>query len=159
MAQVALTTADDRHDALRAQFAEVLAMDEPRRKIAAMLTGLDIHYGPGEGHPLVGRRMPDLDLHTADGQVRVYSLLHEARPVLVTFGASARDVIAGWTDRVRYCEAAPGASWDLPVLGEVPAPPAVLIRPDGYVAWVGEVTDATLFPALTSWFGASSSHC
>jgi 2-polyprenyl-6-methoxyphenol hydroxylase-like FAD-dependent oxidoreductase len=156
MAQVALTTPDDRHDALRAQFAELLAMDEPRKRIAAMLTGLDIHYHLGEGHPLLGRRMPDLDLQTADGPRRVYSLLREARPVLVNFGESARGVIAAWENRVRYLEATPGSSWALPVLGEVRAPPAVLIRPDGHVAWVGEVTNATLLEALTTWFGAIS---
>lgn len=155
LAQVALTTPDDRHDALRAQFAELLAMDEPRKRIAAMLTGLDIHYDLGVGHPLVGRRMPDLDLQTADGRRRVYSLLREARPVLVNFGESARGVIVAWENRVRYVEAAQGTSWTLPVLGEVPAPPAVLIRPDGHVAWVGEVTDATLLEALTTWFGAA----
>ncbi len=154
MAQVALTTPDDRHDALRAQFAELLAMDEPRKRIAAMLTGLDIHYDLGDGHPLLGRRMPDLDLHTVDGRRRVYSLLHEARPVLVSFGESAPGPIAAWKDRVQYVEAAPGGSWELPVLGEVPAPTAVLIRPDGHVAWVGEVVDATLPEALTTWFGA-----
>jgi 2-polyprenyl-6-methoxyphenol hydroxylase-like FAD-dependent oxidoreductase len=155
MAQVALTVPDDRHDALRAQFAELLAMDEPRKRIAAMLTGLDIHYDLGEGHPLLGRRMPDLDLNTADGPRRVYSLLREARPVLVNFGDSAPGVIAAWKDRVRYVEAAPVGAWELPVLGEIPAPPAVLIRPDGHVAWVGEVTDATLLEALTSWFGTA----
>ncbi len=159
MAQVALTTPDDRHDALREQFAELLAMDEPRKRIAAMLTGLDIHYDLGVGHPLVGRRMPDLDLQTADGERRVYSLLREARPVLVNFGESARGVIVAWENRVRYIEAAQGTSWTLPVLGEVPAPPAVLIRPDGHVAWVGEVTDATLLEALTTWFGAAHRAC
>ena len=157
MAQVALTTPDDRHDALRAQLAELLAMDEPRKRIAAMLTGLDIRYDLGEGHPLLGRRMPDLDLHTADGQRRVYSLLREARPVFVNFSESARGVLAPWEDRVRCVEAARGSSWELPVLGDIPAPPAVLVRPDGYVAWVGEATDATLLDALSTWFGAP--HC
>jgi 3-(3-hydroxy-phenyl)propionate hydroxylase len=156
MAQVALTTPDDRHDALRAQFAELLAMDEPRKRIAAMLTGLDVHYDLGEGHPLLGRRMPDLDLQTADGQRRVYSLLREARPVLLNFGEVARGVIAGWEDRVRYVEATHDSPWELPVVGEIPAPPAVLIRPDGHVAWVGEVNDATLPEALTTWFGLSN---
>jgi len=131
-------------------------MDEPRQRIAAMLTGLDIHYDLGDGHPLVGRRMPDLELHSTDGQRRVYSLLHEARPVLVNFGDPARGVIAAWGDRVRYVEATQENSWELPVLGEVPAPSAVLIRPDGHVAWVGEVTDATLLEALTTWCGAPS---
>ena len=143
MAQVALTTPDDRHDALRAAFAELLAMDEPRKRIAAMLTGLDIHYDLGEGHPLLGRRMPDLDLHTADGPTRVYELLHDARPVLLNLGQPARVDISPWEDRVRSVDATHEGAWELPVLGEVPAPSAVLIRPDGHVAWVGD-TDPTL---------------
>jgi 3-(3-hydroxy-phenyl)propionate hydroxylase len=153
MAQVALTTPDDRHDALRAQFAELLAMDEPRTRIAAMLTGLDISYDLGEGHPLLGRRMPDLDLHTADGPTRVYALLHDARPVLLELGDPTSIDITPWQDRVRSVAATHEGAWELPVLGEVPAPSAVLIRPDGHVAWVGEVADATLLEALSSWFG------
>jgi 3-(3-hydroxy-phenyl)propionate hydroxylase len=153
MAQVALTTPDDRHDALRAQFAELLAMDEPRTRIAAMLTGLDISYDLGEGHPLLGRRMPDLDLHTADGPTRVYALLHDARPVLLELGDPTTIDITPWQDRVRSVAATHEGAWELPVLGEVPAPSAVLIRPDGHVAWVGEVADATLLEALSSWFG------
>jgi 3-(3-hydroxy-phenyl)propionate hydroxylase len=86
MAQVALSIPDDRHQALRDTMTELLSMDEPRRRIAAMLSGLDIHYDLGEGHPLLGRRMPDLDLHTADGPTRVFTLLHDARPVLLNLG-------------------------------------------------------------------------
>ena len=152
MAQVALTTPDDRHDALRAAFGELLAMDEPRKHIAGMITGLDIHYDLGEGHPLLGRRMPDLDLHTTDGPTRVYTFLHDARPVLLNLGEPSSD-IAPWEDRVRSIDATYKGTWELPVLGEVPAPSAVLIRPDGYVAWVREMTHATLPEALTTWFG------
>ena len=155
MAQVALTTPDDRHDALRAAFAELLAMDEPRKSVAAMLTGLDIHYDLGEGHPLLGRRMPDIDLHTADGPTRVYELLHAARPLLLSFGQPARVDISGWEDRVRSVAATHDGEWELPVLGHVPAPSAVLIRPDGHVAWVGDTHDRTLDEALSTWFGVS----
>jgi hypothetical protein len=154
MAQVALTTPDDRHDALRAAFAELLAMDQPRTHIAAMLTGLDIRYDLGDGHPLLGRRMPDLDLNTMDGPTRVYALLHEARPVLLNLAEPAGFDVSPWEDRVRSVDAAYEGPWELPVLGEVPAPPAVLIRPDGHVAWAGEVSDATLVEALSTWFGA-----
>jgi 3-(3-hydroxy-phenyl)propionate hydroxylase len=154
MAQVALLTPDDRHDALREEFAALLAMDEPRKRIAAMLTGLDIRYDLGDGHPLIGRRMPDLDLYTPDGPTRVYSLLHEARPVLVNFGESAHAGISKWEDRVRYVKCTQNGPWDLPVLAEVPAPSAVLIRPDGYVAWVGETSDSTLIDSLSMWVGA-----
>ncbi|MBV9318478.1 MAG: FAD-dependent monooxygenase, partial [Mycobacterium sp.] len=87
MAQMALLrSADDRIKALRDIISELLSMDEPRKRFAAMMTGLDIHYDLGEGHPLLGRRMPDLDLVTANGPRRVFTLLHDARPVLLSLG-------------------------------------------------------------------------
>lgn len=152
-AQVALTTHDDRHPALRDFMAELLGMDEPRRHIAAMITGLDIHYDLGEGHPLLGRRMPDLDLHTADGPTRVFALLRDARPVLLDLGDPDGFDIAPWADRVRMVDATHDGAWELPVLGEVAAAPAVLIRPDGHVAWAGDLTDPELPRALANWFG------
>ena len=156
MAQVALTTPDDRHRALHETMSELLGMDEPRRRIAAMLSGLDIHYDLGQGHPLLGRRMPDLDLHTADGPTRVFTLLHDARPVLLNLGAPGGFDISPWANRVRSVDATHAGGWELPVLGEVAAPPAVLIRPDGHVAWAGEPTDPELPRALTTWFGAAA---
>ena len=116
-----------------------------------MLAGLDIHYDLGEGHPLLGRRMPDLDLQTAAGPTRVFDLLHDARPMLVNFGDPGG--FSRWADRVRCVDATYGGVWEVPVLGEVTAPPAVLIRPDGHVAWVGTPADPGLTDALTSWFG------
>ena len=86
MAQVALMRLDDRIEAVRDIVSELLSMDEPRKRFAARMSGLDIHYDLGEGHPLLGRRMPDLDLVTANGPLRVYTLLHDARPVLLNFG-------------------------------------------------------------------------
>lgn len=154
MAQVALSGPDDRHQALRDTMTELLGMDEPRRRIAAMLCGLDIHYDLGEGHPLLGRRMPDLDLHTADGPTRVFTLLHAARPVLLNLGEPGRFDISPWADRVRLVDARHDGTCALPVLGDVGAPPAVLIRPDGHVAWAGDLTDPGLPPALSTWFGA-----
>ena len=154
MAQVALGSPDDRHQALRDTMTELLSMDEPRRHIAAMLCGLDIHYDLGEGHPLLGRRMPDLDVVTADGAVRVFALLHDARPVLLDFGETGGLEITSWADRVRLINAKYAGDWELPVLGHVAAPAAVLIRPDGYVAWVGDGTDTGLRDALTTWFGS-----
>jgi 3-(3-hydroxy-phenyl)propionate hydroxylase len=156
MAQVALTTPDDRHDALRATMAELLAMDEPRKRVVGMLSGLDIHYDLGEGHPLLGRRMPDLDLQTADGPTRVFSLLHDARPVLLNLGEPGGFDISPWADRVRLFDARHDGVWELPVLGEVAAPPAVLIRPDGHVAWAGDLTEPELPQALATWFGAAA---
>ena len=132
---------------------ELLSMDEPRTRIAAMISGLDIHYDLGEGHPLLGRRMPDLDLQTSDGPTRVFTLLHDARPVLLNLGQPGGFDIAPWAERVRLVDATQAGVWELPVLGEVAAPPAVLIRPDGYVAWTGDLTDLSLPRALAAWFG------
>jgi 2-polyprenyl-6-methoxyphenol hydroxylase-like FAD-dependent oxidoreductase len=155
MAQVALRRADDRIEALRDTVSELLSMDEPRTRFAAMMSGLDIHYDLGEGHPLLGRRMPDLDLVTANGQLRVYSLLHDARPALLKLGDPGGLDIAPWADRVQLIDAEYSGDWELPALGQVAAPAAVLIRPDGYVAWVGDGTDTGLRDALTTWFGSA----
>jgi 3-(3-hydroxy-phenyl)propionate hydroxylase len=155
MAQVALLRADDRIDALHDIVSELLHMEEPRKRFAGMMSGLDIHYDLGEGHPLRGRRMPDLDLVTASGPLRVYSLLHEARPALLNLGAPGGFDITPWVDRVQLIDAKYEGTWELPALGAVPAPTAVLIRPDGYVAWVevGDPTRTGLHDALTTWFG------
>ncbi|MBJ7604261.1 MAG: FAD-dependent monooxygenase [Candidatus Dormibacteraeota bacterium] len=154
MAQVALSSPDDRHQALRDTMAELLSMDEPRRRIAAMLSGLDIHYDLGDGHPLLGRRMPDLDLVAADGPLRVFELLHDAKPVLLDVGEPGGFDITPWADRVQLIDVEYVGGWELPVLGQVAAPAAVLIRPDGYIAWVGDGTDTGLRDALTTWFGS-----
>ncbi|HEY2667262.1 MAG TPA: FAD-dependent monooxygenase [Actinomycetota bacterium] len=153
MAQVALLTPDDRHQALREQLGELLSMDEPRRYLAGMLSGLDVHYDIGEGHPLLGRRMPDLDLQTADGPTRVFARLHDAHPVLLNLGEPGGVDITPWADRVRLVDATYDGAWELPVLGRVAAPTAVLVRPDGHVAWVGAGTHLGLDRALTAWFG------
>ena len=133
--------------------SELASMDEPRRRLAGVISGLDIHYDLGEGHPLLGRRMPDLDLVTAEGQLRVYELLHGAKPVLLNLDGPGSLDIAPWADRVQLIDARHEGDWELPVLGPVPAPAAVLVRPDGYVAWVGDGTDLGLTDALTTWFG------
>ncbi|MDP9074300.1 MAG: FAD-dependent monooxygenase [Actinomycetota bacterium] len=160
MAAVVLSSPDDRHQALRLIMADLLAMDEPRRRIAAMLSGLDIHYDihydVGDRHPLLGRRMPDLDLYTEVGPTRAFTLLHDARPVLLNLGEPGGFDIAPWANRVRSVDAKHAGVWELPVLGEVAAPPAVLIRPDGHVAWAGDPTDPELPEALATWFGAAT---
>jgi 3-(3-hydroxy-phenyl)propionate hydroxylase len=153
MAQVALMRADDRIEALRDTVSELLSMDEPRKRFAAMMSGLDIHYDLGEGHPLLGRRMPDLDLVTANGPLRVFTLLHDARPVLLNLGEPGGFDITPWADRVQSIDAKYAGTWELPVLGAVTAPTAVLIRPDGYVAWVGDLNQLGLADALSTWFG------
>ena len=153
MAQTALLRPDERIDALRATMSELLSMDEPRKRFAAMISGLDIHYDLGEGHPLLGRRMPDLDLVTAGGPLRTFTLLYNANPVLLNLGETGGFDITPWDDRVQQIEAEYLGLWELPVLGAVTAPPSVLIRPDGYVAWVGDGTDTGLRDALATWFG------
>ena len=156
MASVALRREDERTKALRDTMAEFLSMDEPRKRFGGMLSGLDIHYDLGEGHPLLGRRMPDLDLTTATGPLRVFTLLHNARPVLLNLGERGGFDITPWADRVQLVDAKCEGAWDLPVLGAVTAPTAVLIRPDGYVAWVGDQGSGDLPDALSAWFGPPS---
>jgi hypothetical protein len=178
MAQVALLRTDNRTDALRDAVSELLSMDEPRKHFAARMSGLDIRYNLGQHdrrdhdaghglngpdpvsertnsdkHPLLGRRIPDLDLTTVNGPRRLFTLLHKARPVLLNLGEPDRLDIAPWADRVELVEAEYGGVWNLPVLGAVAAPAAVLIRPDGHVAWVSNEAHRRLRNALTTWFG------
>jgi hypothetical protein len=155
MAQTAVNRGDERTKALREAMSELLKMDEPRKIYAAMMSGLDIRYDFGTGHPLLGRRMPDLDLVTESGSRRVFTLLYEARPVLLNFGEPGSFDIGPWANRVQRVDARYAGAWELPVLGVVAAPTAVLIRPDGHVAWVGneDPTHTGLRNALTSWFG------
>ncbi len=156
MAQVALRRPDDRIEALRETVSDLMSMNEPRKRFAAMISGLDIHYDLGEGHPLLGRRMPDLDLVTANGPLRVFTLLHDARPVLLNLGEPGGYDITPWVDRVQTIDAEYVGPWELPVLGAVTAPAAALIRPDGHVAWVGDGTHRGLPDALSTWFGPAA---
>jgi 2-polyprenyl-6-methoxyphenol hydroxylase-like FAD-dependent oxidoreductase len=153
IAQVALLRANDYVKTLGDVITELLTMEEPRRRFAGMMSGLDIHYDLGEGHQLLGRRMPDLDLATPNGPLRVFTLLHDARPVLLNLGEPGGFDITPWADRVQLIDAKYVGTWELPALGAVTAPTAVLIRPDGYVAWVGDLTQLGLADALTTWFG------
>jgi 3-(3-hydroxy-phenyl)propionate hydroxylase len=153
MAQAALQRGDDRIEALVAVVSELVSMDEPRKRLAGTISGLDIHYDLGEGHPLLGRRMPDLDLVTAEGPLRAFELLHDAKPELLNLGAPGSLDISPWSDRVRLIDASYEGEWELPVLGVVSAPGAALVRPDGYVAWVGDGTHPALDDALATWFG------
>jgi len=153
MAQGALQRQDERIKALADVVSELASLDEPRKLLAGIISGPDIHYDLGEGHPLLGRRMPDLDLVTADGPLRVFELLHDAQPALLNLGEPGGFDITPWADRVQLIEAEYDGPWELPVLGSISAPAAVLIRPDGYVAWAGDGTDTGLRDALTTWFG------
>jgi 3-(3-hydroxy-phenyl)propionate hydroxylase len=153
MALVALRRPDDRTKALGDVMTEFISTDEAKGRVAAMMAGLDIHYDLGEGHPLLGRRMADLDLETVDGRRRLFTLLHDARPLLVNLGEPLSLDINAWADRVRAIEGRYAGPWELPAVGVVAAPTAVLVRPDGYVAWVGEGSEVDLADALTRWFG------
>ena len=153
MALTAIDRKDDRIDALREMMCELLQKDAPRKLYVAMVSGLDIHYDLGKGHPLLGRRMPDVDLFTDEGPIRAFTLLHEGRPVLLNFGEPGGIEIAPWASRVKLIDARYDGAWELPTLGVVTAPTAVLIRPDGYVAWVGDQTQTGLVDALTTWSG------
>jgi hypothetical protein len=155
MAQGALQRRDERMKPLVEMVSALAVMDEPRKRLAGIISGLDIHYDLGEGHPLLGRRMPDLDVVTADGPLRVFTLLHQAKPALLNLGEPGGFDISPWADRVQLIDAAFVGPWELPVLGVVAAPTAVLIRPDGYVAWVGDGTDTGLRDSLAAWFGPS----
>lgn len=154
MAQGALRSTDARTDALRETVAELLGMDEPRKRMAGMVSGLDITYHVGEGHPLLGRRMPDLDIVTADGLISFFTLLHHAMAVLLVLGAPRDIDVAPWAGRIQLVDAEYGGRWELPVVGLVPAPTAVLVRPDGHVAWVGDGSDSGLIDAMITWCGA-----
>jgi 2-polyprenyl-6-methoxyphenol hydroxylase-like FAD-dependent oxidoreductase len=154
MALTALQRQDERTKALVDVVSELASMDEPRKRLAGIISGLDIHYDLGEGHPLLGRRMPDFDLVGVDGAQRVFELLHDAKPVLLNLGEPGGVDITPWADRVQLIDAEYDGEWELPVLGAVTAPTGVLIRPDGYVAWVGDGTDTELRDALATWFGA-----
>jgi 3-(3-hydroxy-phenyl)propionate hydroxylase len=154
MAQMALRRMDERTQALNEFLGELVNVAEGRRKVATEISGLDVHYPLGEGHALLGRRMPDIELETRDGKLRVYSLLHHGQAALIRFGEAGGIDITGWSDRVRLVDAEYTGPWKLPALGEVPAPGAVLVRPDGHVAWIGDSTRSGLTEALTTWFGA-----
>ena len=131
-------------------------MDEARVRFGAIMSGLDIRYEPeagSESHPLVGRRMPDLDLTTADGATRVFELLRTARPLLLAFDGDASIDLDEWDGHIRLVRASTDGPWSLPVIGQVAPAPAALVRPDGHVAWVGELHDPSLVDALVRWFG------
>jgi 3-(3-hydroxy-phenyl)propionate hydroxylase len=153
MALSALQRGDDGTRALRDMMSEAMQTDAARHWYAAMISGLDTRYTLGEGHPLLGRRMPDLDLVTADGAVRVSTLLQAGRPLLLDLTGAGDAALAPGDDRARYVKARCDGPWILPVLGPVEPPGAVLVRPDGHVAWTGARGGPELDDALATWFG------
>lgn len=153
MALTAMERDDVRTGALREMICELLENDHARMQYVAMTSGLDIRYEPSEGHPLLGRRIPDIDMVVKDGTERAFTLLHKARPVLLSFGQTNGFDVTPWADRVQHVAVRYDGNWDLPGIGPVVAPPAALVRPDGYVAWVGDQSGGQLEQALTRWFG------
>lgn len=157
MAQIALLRRnDDGHKAARDILSDLLAMDEPRQRVGAMMSGLDIHYDLGEDHALLGRRMPDFDLTVEGPATKLFTLLHDARGVLLNFGEAQTFDSAPWAGRIKFIAASYDGPWELPAIGEVAAPKAVLVRPDGHVAWVGNESQHGLADALTTWFGPAA---
>lgn len=156
-AQIALLRrGDDGRKAARDVVAELLAMDEPRKRFGAMMSGLDIRYDHGEGHALLGRRIPDLDLMVEGRPRTLFSLLHGARGLLLNFGKRGGIDIAPWADRIGVVDLAYDGQWELPAVGQVAAPGAVLVRPDGHVAWIGDGSQHGLEDALVRWFGSTA---
>jgi aromatic ring hydroxylase-like protein/FAD binding domain-containing protein len=154
MAMSVTQLANPRVSALADLLSDLLSIDAARVKLAGLHSGLDVCYETEDGrHPLVGRRMPDLDVTSADGPLRVFTLLHDARAVLLNFGTPGNVTSGSWGDRVRLVDASYDGAWKLPGIGTVEPPAAVLVRPDGHVAWVGDGTAAGLEEALTRWFG------
>jgi 3-(3-hydroxy-phenyl)propionate hydroxylase len=117
MALTALDHSDDRVEALRDLISELLQKEETRKQYVAMTSGLDIHYDFGKGHPLLGRRMPDLDLVTSEGPLRVFTLLPDARPVLLNLGEPGGIDIAPWANRVKLIDARYEGAFELPGIG------------------------------------------
>ncbi|MCK1758929.1 FAD-dependent monooxygenase [Bradyrhizobium sp. 137] len=157
MAQIALLRrGDDGLKAARDVVSEVLAMDQPRQRVGAMMSGLDIRYDLGDGHALLGHRMPDLGLSVEGQKLKLFTLLHSARGVLLNFGQPGGIDVTAWADRVSYIVADYDGPWELPAIGWVAPPSAVLVRPDGHVAWVGDESQRGLADALTTWFGPAA---
>lgn len=153
MADVALQRQDEHTKALGVYLAELSVMEGPRQHIIGERSGLGIRLDLGEGHPLLGRRLPDLDLKTDGRDATAYQFLQQGRPVLFNFARPALSAPSTCGDRVDVVQAEAQAPWELPVVGRVEAPEAVLVRPDGYVAWVGDATGQGLETALNRWFG------
>jgi 2-polyprenyl-6-methoxyphenol hydroxylase-like FAD-dependent oxidoreductase len=152
-AQAALDRLHDEDGiALRALLTELFALEQPLEHLAATLQGSDTRYPmPGAGsppHPLLGGFVPDLLLRTVDGPARVSDLMHAARPVLLDLGdrSDVREAAEPWRDRIRIVTAQ----------HDDPPAAALLIRPDGHVAWAAGPADAdapgTLRTALSAWF-------
>jgi 3-(3-hydroxy-phenyl)propionate hydroxylase len=145
-----LSRQDPRTESLRDLAGEIASMPEPRHHLGALASGLSVRYDLGDTHPLLGRRVPDLDITTSEGPTTIFTLLHEARPILLNLGKPATINPADLPARTRLIDARSDSPWTLPALGEVTAPTALLIRPDGHVAWVDDYDDASPVESLAT---------
>ncbi|CAM3541849.1 FAD-dependent monooxygenase [Kibdelosporangium persicum] len=138
---------------LRKVMAELVEYPEVHRHLARMVSGLAVRYDVGEGgHPLLGERMPHVELITADGKTSTTELMRPARGVLIDCAddAGLRQVAEAWSDRVNVITASPHDGAD--PAGPLHGTAAVLLRPDSHVAWTPESRD-DLATALERWFG------
>ncbi|MFE2744656.1 rifampin monooxygenase [Streptomyces scopuliridis] len=137
-AQITLLGTDPGATALRELFSKLMDFEEVNRYVTGIITAVEVRYDFGEGHELLGRRMRDVGLKRG----RLYELMHDGRGLLLD--QTGRLSVAGWADRVDHVV---DVSEELDV-------PAVLLRPDGHVAWVGE-DQQDLLSRLPQWFGAA----
>ncbi|SPM36123.1 2-polyprenyl-6-methoxyphenol hydroxylase and related FAD-dependent oxidoreductases [Mycobacterium rhizamassiliense] len=146
LAQTALMVSGPEVTALRTLLGELFTSPDVQQRMAGLLAGADVRYDVGDDHRLSGRLVPDLTLD--DGR-RVAELLHEGRPVLLDLDGGVAAAVRGWEDRVDTVGATIGDGLAV----------AMLIRPDGYVAWAADTFDpaaeAALRAALERWFGPS----
>lgn len=154
-AQTALSRPGPHTDALRDTVGDLIGTDQVRHRLARMITALDIRYDTGDDHPLAGRRVPDVDLVTDSGETRVCELLRTGRPILLRCNGNRKHGGSAWYDGIDIVDAvAREARWTVPGAGEIAAPAAVLVRPDGYAAWVADEPGAEgLAEALSTWVG------
>ena len=161
-AQSVLCEPGQRADDLHEVVTGLLRFGDVNDHLAMVQSGLATRYPMTGAHPLLGRRVPDADIVSPSGAKRVFELLNAAHPVLLDLstGGASSNVLASWADRIDVVAARSlSESWPVPGDGSVPVPSAVLIRPDGYVAWVDDgIHDVgALQEILTKWFGVRAS--
>ncbi|MGW0121044.1 FAD-dependent monooxygenase [Streptomyces sp. NPDC003327] len=155
LAQRSLYLGGPEMDPMRAVFAELLAYEDVRKHLVGLVTGFDITYDAGAGeHPLLGRRLADFAFTGEDGETTAYRALHTGRPVVFDLAgdSAVAEAAAGWADRVDVVTAKARPE------GPLAEVDAVLVRPDGYTAWIATDGAEGLQDALNRWFGAPSGN-